>query len=122
MHTHDKTLVSLKSSYKDLNNAKYWSKENKLPLNYNKNTCMTIGTKKELMTVVNGILQIDEVCLQNMSTQKLLGVHLDQYLTWSAHIDNSCSAISSKISLLRQSAEYVPTCVQKDFIRDLFFL
>ena len=50
-----------------------------------------------------------------MSTQKLLGVHLDQYLTWSAHIDNLCSAISSKISLLKQLAEYVPTCVQKRF-------
>ena len=28
----------------DLNNAKHWSEENKLPLNYNKTTCMTIGT------------------------------------------------------------------------------
>ena len=50
-----------------------------------------------------------------MSTQKILGDHLDQYLTWTAHIDNLCSAISSKISLLRQLAEYVPTCVQKRF-------
>ena len=48
-----------------------------------------------------------------MSTQKLLCVHLDQYLSWTAHIDNLCSAISSKISLLRQLAEYVPTCGQK---------
>ena len=36
-------------------------------------------------------------------------------MTWSAHIDNLCSAISSKISLLRQLAEHVPTCVQKRF-------
>ena len=66
-------------------------------------------------------LEVDEVCIQNMPTQKLLGVHLDQYLTWSAHIDNSCSAISSKISLLRQLAEYVPIqpVFRNDCIRDI---
>ena len=60
-------------------------------------------------------LQVDEVYIQNMSTQKLLSVHLDQHLTWTAHLDNLCSAISSKISLFRQVAQYVPTCVQKRF-------
>ena len=33
----------------------------------------------------------------------------------SKHIDHLCSVISSKISLLRQLAEYVPTDVQKRF-------
>ena len=33
----------------------------------------------------------------------------------STHIDHLCSAISSKISLLRQLAEYVPIDVQKRF-------
>ena len=50
-----------------------------------------------------------------MSTQKLPGVHLDQHLTWTAHLDNLCSSIYSIISLLRQLAEYVPNCVQKRF-------
>ena len=66
--------------------------------------------------------QVDEDCIQNMSTQKLLGVHLDQHLTWTARIDNLCSAISSKISLLRHLAEYVPTCVQKQFIQRYILL
>ena len=116
MHTHDKNVETIEIKLQgDLNNAKHWSEENKLPLNYNKTTCMTIGTKKRINDSRKLNLEVDEVCIQNMSTQKLLGVHLDQYLTWSAHIDNLCSAISSKISLLRQLAEYVPTCVQKRF-------
>ena len=49
-----------------------------------------------------------------MSAQKLLGVRLDQHLAWTAHIDNF-SYIASKISLLRQLVEYVPTCAQKQF-------
>ena len=116
VHTHDKNVETVEIKLQgDLNNAKHWSEENKLPLNYNKTTCMTIGTKKRINDSCKLNLGVDEVCIQNMSTHKLLGVHLDQYLTWSAHIDNLCSAISSKISLLRQLAEYVPTCVQKRF-------
>ena len=115
VHTNDKNVETVEIKlHGDLNNAKHWSEEeNKLPLNYNKTTCMTIGTKKRINDSRKLNLEVDEVCIQNMSTQKLLGVHLDQYLTWSAHIDNLCSAISSKISLLRQLAEYVPICVQK---------
>ena len=116
VHTHDKNVETVEIKLQgDLNNAKHWSEENKLPLNYNKTTCMTIGTKKRINDSRKLNLEVDEVCIQNKSTQKLLGVHLDQYLTWSAHIDNLCSAISSKISLLRQLAEYVPTCVRKRF-------
>ena len=63
---------------------------------------MTIGTKKRINDSRKLDLQVDEVCIQDMFTQKLLGFHLDQYLTWTAHTDNLCSAISSKISLLRQ--------------------
>ena len=37
----------------DLNNAKHWSNENKVPLNNNKTTCMTIGNKKELIAFVD---------------------------------------------------------------------
>ena len=54
VHTHDKNVETVEIKLQgDLNNAKHWSEENKLPLNYNKTTCMTIGTKKLLMTVVN---------------------------------------------------------------------
>ena len=51
--------------------------------------------------------------IKNVSKQKLLGVYIDENLTWSSHIDHLCSIVSSKISLLRQLATYVPTNVQK---------
>ena len=47
MHTHDKNIEIVEMKLQgDLNPAKHWSAEHKLPLNYNKTTCMTIGTKK----------------------------------------------------------------------------
>ena len=54
VHTNDKNVETVEIKLQgDLNNAKHWSEENKLPLNYNKTTCMTIGSEKELMTVVS---------------------------------------------------------------------
>ena len=47
--------------------------------------------------------------------QKLLGIHIDDKLSWSFHIDNLCSTISSKISLLKQLSKYVSNDVQKKF-------
>ena len=81
MHTHDKNdnIANVEIKLQgDLNNTKHWSKENKLPLNYmyNKTTCMTICTKKRINDSRKLNLKVDEVCIQNMSTQKLLGVHL----------------------------------------------
>ena len=43
VHTHDKNIETVEIKLQgDLNNAKHWSEENNLPLNYNKTTCMTI--------------------------------------------------------------------------------
>ena len=47
VYTHDKNILTIENKLQgDLNNTKHWSKENKLPLNYNITTSMTIGTKK----------------------------------------------------------------------------
>ena len=46
VHTHAKNIETVEIKLQgDLNHTKHWSKENKLPLNYNKTTCLTIGTK-----------------------------------------------------------------------------
>ena len=38
---------------------------------------------------------------------------IDENINWNTHIDNLFKLVSSKISLLRQLAEYVPLHVQK---------
>ena len=53
--------------------------------------------------------------LNPISSQKLLGIHIDETLSWNQYIDYLCSIISSRISLLRQLFNYVPENVQKMF-------
>ena len=44
-------------------------------------------------------LKIDGHDIISVTQQKLFGLLIDDKLMWSAHIDNLCSALSSKISL-----------------------
>ena len=106
----------------EFGNAKHWSKRNNLPINYKKKShCMMLGTRRRLIEARKLSIQVDDICLQTVSTQKVLGRHIDEHLTLTTHIDHLCSAISSKISLMRQIAEYVPIDVQKRFYLPLIY-
>lgn len=76
---------------------------------------MLVGTRQRISVSRKLNIQIDNNVIQNVPKQKLLGVFIDENLTWSSHIDHLCSLISSKISLLRQISDFVPVKVQKLF-------
>ena len=75
---------------------------------------MTIGTRQRLDGTDHLDIKADNINIRSVSNQKLLGLHIDD-LYWNIHIDNLCKFVSSKISLLRHLAEYVPLQVQKQF-------
>ena len=93
----------------------HWSKQNKLPINFNKSTYMLLGAKKRIPDDFELHLIIDNNKIEKVSKQKLLGIFIDDNLTWTPHIDYLCSLLSSKISLLKQLSAYVPQKVQKLF-------
>ena len=86
-----------------------------MQVHFGKTTCMQLGTRQRLNTSRKINIKIDNTSIDNVSEQKRLGLYIDENLTWSTHIDHLCSLISSKISLLRQLSDYVPTEVQKLF-------
>ena len=60
-------------------------------------------------------LNIGEISIKQVSKQKLLGIVTDENLSWTPQIDNVCSILSSKVSLLKHISSYVPQDVQKTF-------
>ena len=60
-------------------------------------------------------LNVGEISIKRVSKQKLLGIVIDENLSWTPQIDNLCSILSSKISLLKHISAYVPQDVQKMF-------
>ena len=82
---------------------------------FDKTFYMLLGTRQRLINSHQLNISTDNREIKQTSTQKLLGVHIDDRLTWTTHIDHLCSAISSKISRLKQLSTYVPTEIQKKF-------
>ena len=97
----------------DANETDDWSIRNKLPIHYGKSTTMTLGTIYKLQQAGQLNITIGNTPLNSVSSQKLLGLHIDETLTWNKHTDYLCSVISSRISLLKHLSYYVPQNVQK---------
>ena len=93
----------------------YWSKRNKLPINFDKTTYMLLRARKRLNGTDHLELNVGETSIKRVSKQKLLGIVIDENLFWTPQIDNLCSILSSKISLLKHISAYVPQDVQKMF-------
>ena len=114
IHTHGNDIDAIEEDLQgEFGNTKTWGKINKMNVHMTKTSCMLVGARKRLNDSRPLNIIADDVNIQSVSKQKLLGVYIDEHLSWSAHIDHLCSLISSKISLLRKLATYVPTHIQK---------
>ena len=99
----------------DLNDSMSWGKSNKMHINYQKTSCMTLGSRQRLDNSRVLIIKVNGTAISQVSSQKLLGLCIDEHRNWSTHIDHLCKLISSKISLLQQLSNYVPTHARKLF-------
>ena len=52
-----------------------------------KTKCMLIGSRHKLKNTNVLNLSINDTILENVTVQKMLGVYIDNNLTWHAHID-----------------------------------
>ena len=64
---------------------------------------MLLGTKKRLNMSQKINVKIENTCIKmfpkkkkkKKKKKKLLGIHIDENLTWSNHLDHLCSLIAS---------------------------
>ena len=101
----------------DANETDIWSIRNNLPIYYGKSPTMTLGSRHKIQQAGPLSISIGNTQLNSVSSQKLLGLHIDETLSWTQHIDYLCSVISSRISLLRQLSYYVPENIQKIYFQ-----
>ena len=73
---------------------------------------MAVGSRKRMSESHNIEIKSGDISIRNVSCQNLLGVYIDENLSWSTHISHLCSQVASKISLLRQLSQYVSTETQ----------
>ena len=99
----------------DVDNVNKWCRENAMVINENKSKCMVIGTSQRISKLQSKSLSIvvNENTLDNVDTEKLLGIHIDPNLQFNKHVDHVCRTIASKIALLKRIKRYLPLSYRK---------
>ena len=87
----------------DLSNVNTWLTANKLTLNSSKTEFMLIGSRQRLVTYdTSPKLIIGGDIIQQVSSVKSLGVHIDENLSWTIHIEKIAKKIASGIGAIKR--------------------
>ena len=72
----------------DLNNISSWCANNNLVINPQKTKCMLIcsSLKRRNLHSASLNLQLDSCKIEHVKSFKMLGMHVDETLSWSVHV------------------------------------
>ena len=84
-----------------------WCRNNKMFIHFTKTSVMTIGTRYHTSCTDPISIIIDNEQIQNVESQKLLGVVIDRTLSRDKQIDSVCLNIITRITLLKLLSKYV---------------
>ena len=110
LHESDKDLIILQNKLQiNLDKIHRWCKVNNMSLHPTKSKCMIISTKNKFSQNKNLKLHltIDNLCLENVTVQKVLGVFIDNTLTWNIQLSKISAKINTKIALLKRIIHYL---------------
>ena len=94
----------------DLQFLQNWLIANRLTLNVLKTEFMLIGSRQRMATLTQELdLSINGISLKRVNSSKCLGIEIDEFLTWDAHIASISRKVSSGIGVLKKIKPFVPT-------------
>ena len=90
----------------DLVPVSNWVLNNAMSINTSKTKCMVVASRPKIKlfsdSSVPFFIQINDTPIVNVSTHTLLGVQIDNTLSWDDHINKLCKNLSKRIGILRK--------------------
>ncbi len=95
----------------DLESLSKWLNENRLVVNTDKTVCMILSTHQSRATLTNCTLKlkVGDKHIKQVNEGKLLGIIIDESLTWDKHIYKMCNKIRKKLGLLKRLKKCIPS-------------
>ena len=92
----------------DLEKIRLWLQANKLSLNVAKTEYMLIGSRQSLakLPLEPTIYVLGVSRIKRVRGTKILGVYIDESLTWSKHIEEIAKTITAGISALKRLRDF----------------
>ena len=103
-------MTDLENAVKlELRNLQRWLITNRLSRNVAKTEFMVIGSNQRIHTLWNNKIdiEIDGKSIKKVKEAKLLGLLIDEHLSWAKHIEEISKKISSAIGALKRIRPFI---------------
>ena len=118
MHTSAKTTVELECNLNsDLEHINNWCLRNKMCPNTEKTKCMLVTTRQKRSHLTSSALnvKIGDNNIENVDSEKLLGVTIQSDLSWASHVQSIVKKIKCKLYLLARIRPFLPVSARRQF-------
>ena len=118
IHSSHSDLKQVANSLQDnANQLVKWTELNHMSINEQKTKCMIITSrqKRQNMTFVIPPIYVSNTIINEVDTHKVLGVTVDNNLSWSPHIDSLYKRVSQKLFQLSKIKHYLDFNARKHF-------
>ena len=99
----------------DLQEISNWCGKNRMVVNVEKTKIMIVRSSQKWQHLDKTDVNTKGDKLQVVEHERLLGLHVDNFLTWKAHIQNIHNTIAGKLALLCRIKLYLPYKARKTF-------
>ena len=110
LHNHHKNLDTLMNSLQhSVDNLINWTEMNHMTLHPDKTKFMLVTTKQKRQNLLPNLppLTIKSDIIQEVQNHKVLGITIDNNLSWTPHMNAVCKKISTKIFQLSRLKHFV---------------
>ncbi len=111
IHVTGKTIEELESKLNiDLKNVQIWCKKTEWLSMLKKTKVMLVTTYQRETKLQTSEIKINfnNTMLENVNSEKLLGVIIHKHLSWKDHIDKTAKTLCKNIALLKRICKYLP--------------
>lgn len=103
----------------ELHSVVEWIQRNRLVLNVSKTNCITFGSNHTLKCEPLLNMLINDVKVNQVRETKLLGVTLDERLSWSTQINKTIAKMGAGISVIKRCTKYLTNTSKRQVIQAL---
>ena len=127
IYADDSTLWAVDSSINNINitleqelhRVANWVSDNRLVLNVGKTKSILFGSKHQLEGNPKLDLQLNNTQIDQVNEVKLLGLTIDNLMSWSKHIDGIVGRMSRGVCVVRRISKYLTVEVRKQVLNAL---
>lgn len=99
-----------------------WVTENMMKLNISKTKCLVICSKHAQRRKHRLCVSLNGADIEQVKEARLIGVTVDETLSWATHINNIVEKMSKTISVIRRSAYFLTSAIIKQVPQSLVLL